>query len=102
MRDNRSVREHAGSPAAAAEHPNSAPPSREEPSPTDLERLPIFLKPEEVAGLLRTTRRAIYAQIERGLLPGVVRRGRRVLVLRDVLLRSLDESRALSPGGRRR
>jgi excisionase family DNA binding protein len=39
----------------------------------------------EVAVFLRTTSKAIYAMIERGQLPGVVRLGRRVLVRRDDL-----------------
>jgi excisionase family DNA binding protein len=66
------------------------------------DELPYLLTPEEVASLLRTTRKAIYARAERGLLPGVVRDGRRLLVLRDELLRSLGERRAASPGGTRR
>jgi hypothetical protein len=52
--------------------------------------------------LLRTTRKAIYAMAERGCLPGVVRVGRRLLVRRDLLLESLSERRAASPGGSRR
>jgi excisionase family DNA binding protein len=39
-----------------------------------------------VAVALRTTRKAIYAMIERDQLPGVVRIGRRVLVRQDALL----------------
>ena len=38
---------------------------------------PVFLTVDETADLLRTSRKAIYAMIERGLLPGVVRLGRR-------------------------
>lgn len=64
--------------------------------------LPYFITAEETAALLRTTKKAIYARAERGLLPGVVRDGRRLLVCRDELLRSLAEGRATSPGGRRR
>lgn len=40
---------------------------------------PVLLTVDEVADLLRTTRRAIYAMIERRQLPGLVRIGRRVL-----------------------
>jgi excisionase family DNA binding protein len=47
---------------------------------------PILLTPTEVAGLLRTSRKAIYTMIERGQLPGVVRIGRRVLVRQDALV----------------
>ncbi len=55
--------------------------------------LPIFLVPADVAALLRTTPKAIYAKVERGLLPGVVRDGTRVLFDRDVLLRELRRGR---------
>ena len=75
------------------------------PSPVavvDPSQLPYLLTLDEVAGLLRTTRRAVYARAERGLLPGIVYDGRRVLVRRDVLLRSLSERRAGSPGATRR
>ena len=64
--------------------------------------LPYLLTAAEAAALLRTTRAAIYARAERGLLPGAVRDGRRLLVRRDDLLRSLIERRAASPGGTRR
>jgi excisionase family DNA binding protein len=47
---------------------------------------PILLTLTEVAGLLRTSRKAIYTMIERGQLPGVVRIGRRVLVRQDALV----------------
>ena len=56
--------------------------------------LPVLLSTGEVADLIRTTRRAIYAMVERQQLPGLVRIGRRVLVRRDELLRWLDERRA--------
>jgi excisionase family DNA binding protein len=64
--------------------------------------LPFLLTADETATLLRTTRKAIYARAERGLLPGVIRDGRRLLVRRDDLLSWLDERRAASPGGTRR
>jgi excisionase family DNA binding protein len=66
------------------------------------EELPFLLTADETAVLLRTTRKAIYARAERGLLPGVLRDGRRLLVRRDDLLSWLDERRAASPGGQRR
>jgi len=47
---------------------------------------PILLTPAEVAGLLRTSCKAIYTMIERAQLPGVTRIGRRVLVREDALL----------------
>jgi hypothetical protein len=67
----------------------------------DPKQLPYLLLPREAAALLRMSLKALYARIERGLLPGVVRDGRRVLVLRDELLKSLEKTRAASPGGRR-
>jgi excisionase family DNA binding protein len=51
----------------------------------------------EVATLLRTTPKAIYAMVERHSLPGVVRIGRRVLVRREVLLDWLYQKSAPSP-----
>ena len=49
-------------------------------------RTPVLLTPNEVAELLRTSRKAIYSMVERCQLPGVVRIGRRVLVREDALL----------------
>ena len=66
------------------------------------DELPFLLTADETAVLLRTTRKAIYARAERGLLPGVLRDGRRLLVRRDDLLSWLNERRAASPGGQRR
>ena len=48
--------------------------------------LPVLLDTGEVAEVLRTTKKAIYAMIERHQLPGVVRIGRRVLLREEVLL----------------
>ena len=64
-------------------------------------RLPLLLKVEEVAELLRTTKKAIYTMIDRAQLPGVVRVGRRVLVRRAALLEWLERSGVLSPEVRR-
>jgi excisionase family DNA binding protein len=47
---------------------------------------PVLLTPNEVAELLRTSRKAIYSMVERGQLPGIVRIGRRLLVREDALL----------------
>jgi excisionase family DNA binding protein len=63
---------------------------------------PLLLTVDETASFLRTTRKAVYALIERGQLAGVVRLGRRVLVRRDQLLSSLTEKRTASPGRTRR
>ena len=48
--------------------------------------VPTLLNTTEVATLLRTSKKAIWAMVERGQLPGVVRIGRRVLVREDALL----------------
>ena len=58
--------------------------------------LPVLLTVDESADLLRTTRRAIYAMIERRQLPGVIRVRRRVLLRADDLLDWLDQKRAPS------
>ena len=59
--------------------------------------LPILLTVDEAADLLRTTRRAIYAMIARGQLPGVIRVRRRVLLRTDDLLHWLEQKCAPSP-----
>lgn len=42
-----------------------------------------LLTVEEVAALLRTTKKAVYLQAERNQLPGIVKLGRRLLFRRD-------------------
>jgi excisionase family DNA binding protein len=59
--------------------------------------LPTLLTPAEVAGLLRTSKRAIYAMIGRGQLPGVVRIGRRVLLREADLVEWVRQKSAPSP-----
>ena len=58
---------------------------------------PTLLLVSEVATLLRTSRKAVYAMVERGLLPGVIRIGRRVLIQRDDLVHWLSQKSAPSP-----
>ena len=53
---------------------------------TEPQGVPVFLVAREVADILRTSRPAIYAMVERGQLPGVTRIGRRILFQRDALL----------------
>lgn len=62
----------------------------------DPDDLPKFLTVQEAAELLRTTSKALYGRIQRGQMPAVCRLGRQILISRDRLLRSLDESRAPS------
>ena len=69
---------------------------------TDPDDLPYLLKVDEAAALLRTTRKAIYALVDRNLLPGGTRVGRRLLICRDDLLGWLAEGRAPSPKETRR
>ena len=57
---------------------------------------PEFLVPQEVADMLRTSRPAIYAMVERRQLPGVTRIGRRILIQRAALLDWLDQKRTPS------
>ena len=56
---------------------------------SDPTTLPCLLTVDEVADLLRISREAAYQRIARGQVPGVRRTGRRVLVVRDVLLRAV-------------
>ena len=60
-------------------------------------QFPVLLTCGEVAHLLRTTRSAVYAMVERRQLPGVTRLGRRVLIRSSDLLEWLDQNRAPSP-----
>ena len=52
--------------------------------------LPTLLTADDAAQLLRTTRRAIYAMVERNQLPAPVRVGRRLLLRQDDLARWLE------------
>ena len=58
--------------------------------------IPMLLTVDEAADLLRTTRCAIYAMLERKQLPGVIRIRRRVLIRSSELLEWLDQKRAPS------
>jgi excisionase family DNA binding protein len=64
--------------------------------------VPTLLTPSEVAELLRTSKAAVYAMVERGQLPGVVRIGRRVLVHQEALVDWLGQKSTPSLGGRER
>lgn len=65
--------------------------------------LPHLLTTDEVAQLLRTSRKVIYEMIRLGQLPGVIRVGRRVLLRRDRLVEFLlerEEQSVSSLGGK--
>lgn len=62
----------------------------------------MLLTVDEVASTLRTSRKAVYAMVDRGQLPGVMRIGRRLLFHRDDLLHWLGHNRAPSPEENRR
>ena len=59
-------------------------------------QLPRLLRVEEVADLLRTSRKAVYCMIHRGEVPGVIRVNRRVLVDARALVSWLDQRLAVS------
>lgn len=61
----------------------------------------FLLTVPEVAGVLRTSPKAVYSMVERGQLPGVTRLGRRVLIKRSELLDFLNHNRASSLEERR-
>jgi excisionase family DNA binding protein len=64
--------------------------------------LPLLLTVAEAAALLRTSRKAAYAMIERGSMPGVTRIGRRVLVRSADLLNFLNHNSTPSSREHRR
>jgi excisionase family DNA binding protein len=58
--------------------------------------LPIYLTASDAATILRTSRKAVYAMIERRQLPGVKKLGRRVLIRSQDLVSWLDQQGAPS------
>lgn len=58
---------------------------------------PDLLTVDETATFLRTSSKAVYALVERGQLPGVVRLGRRILVRRDDLRKHVGLLDSTSP-----
>ena len=66
-------------------------------SSTGTDGHPLLLTVDEAAVLLRTTRKAVYAMVERSQVPGVIRIGRRVLFRAADLLHWLDQKCAPSP-----
>lgn len=63
----------------------------------DADAPPLLLTVDEAAALLRTTRKAMYAMVERSQVPGVIRIRRRVLFRAADLLHWLDQKCAPSP-----
>jgi excisionase family DNA binding protein len=64
--------------------------------------LPLLLTVDEVAAILRTTRAAVYAMVERRTLPGVTRRGRAIRVFSADLIEFLHQNRESSLHGSKR
>jgi excisionase family DNA binding protein len=64
---------------------------------TEKSAWPVLLTVDEAAALLRTTRRGMYAMVERRQLPGVVRIRRRVLFRTEALLDWVDQKSAPLP-----
>jgi len=56
---------------------------------TVLVDLPELLTLDDAAAFLRTTRKGAKMMVDRGKMPGVVRVGRRILIRRDDLRRSV-------------
>ncbi len=61
--------------------------------PPDESRLPLLLTVEEAAAILRKSVTAVYADLERNLVPGVVRLGRGIRLDRDAFLRGIRRGR---------
>jgi excisionase family DNA binding protein len=55
------------------------------PSLPGFDSLPLLLQAEEVAAILRVSRKAVYTMAERGEIPGVTKLGRRIRFRRDAL-----------------
>jgi predicted DNA-binding transcriptional regulator AlpA len=60
-----------------------------------------LLTPEDVAKILRKTKKSIYAMLERGLLPPPIRLGRCILFRKYDMVEFLRGKRATSPRGGR-
>ncbi len=90
-----------GRRAAPLASPRSTPPFTPPGSPPrsakpERSPLPRLLTVDEVADLLRTSRKAVYTLISRGKLPGVIRLPRRLLIDSADLLHWLHQQRAVS------
>lgn len=84
-------------PRVAASTPaHTKPASPPASSPPNAARVPHLMTVDEVAEMLRTTRKAVYALIYKGALPGVVRLSRRLLIDRGDLVEWINQSRSVS------
>ncbi|MCM2334673.1 MAG: helix-turn-helix domain-containing protein [Anaeromyxobacteraceae bacterium] len=59
--------------------------------------VPRYVTPDELAEILRTTRRGIYGRISRGTLPPPFKFGRNLRFDLDEVLKFISESRGSSP-----
>ena len=60
--------------------------------------VPVLLSVEDLAKVLRTTRKAIYSMVARGELPGIFRRGRRrVYFRREAIVAWIEAGTESSP-----
>ena len=75
---------------------------RQQEADTSTDRLPMLLTATDVADLLRTSRNAVYAMVERDQLPGVIRIGRRLRFRRDTLVDWINQKSAPSQKESRR
>ena len=75
---------------------------RQQAATTSTDRLPMLLTATDVADLLRTSRNAVYAMVERDQLPGVIRIGRRLRFRRDTLVDWINQKSAPSQKESRR
>jgi predicted DNA-binding transcriptional regulator AlpA len=64
-----------------------------EASTRDARELPELVTAEDVAAWLKTSRKAIYAKAERGMLPGATRLGGRLYFFRSDLVRWVEQGR---------
>jgi len=62
-----------------------------------VDAFPPLMTVDDAAALLRTTRKGIYNMNDRGVLPGVIRIGKRLLFDRDQLVQWLRQKIASSP-----
>ncbi len=95
-----SLSRHPGSPPGCGSFPKEdAVPEPKIPFPPvascATRSLPLILKADEVAELLRVDRNTIYEAVKRGEVPGVIRMGRILRFRRDAVVHWLSNDRAV-------